>query len=108
MEAGAYQEYTANGDHEMFIGGWGTVTLDADYGLYPMFHSDNIGAPGNRTRYSNLEGDELLDKARVELDEETRLQMYEDAQQMIIDEEPLIPIFNTILLTGRNSKLNGK
>lgn len=107
MEAGAYQEYTANGDHEMFIGGWGTVTLDADYGLYPMFHSDNIGAPGNRTRYSNPEVDELLDKARVELDEDTRLQMYEDAQQIIIDEEPLIPIFHTKLLTGINSNLDG-
>ncbi|MCK1976245.1 glutathione ABC transporter substrate-binding protein [Jeotgalicoccus huakuii] len=107
MEAGAYQEYTANGDHEMFMGGWGTVTLDADYGLYPMFHSDNIGAAGNRTRYSNPEVDELLDNARVELDEETRLQMYEDAQQIIIDEEPLIPIFHTKLLTGINSDLDG-
>ncbi len=48
MESGAYQEYTANGQHDMFMGSWGTVTLDADYGLYPMFHSDNHGAPGNR------------------------------------------------------------
>ena len=107
MEAGAYQEYTANGDHEMFMGGWGTVTLDADYGLYPMFHSDNIGAPGNRTRYQNDEVDELLDNARVEMDEETRLQMYEDAQQIIIDEQPLIPVFHTTLLTGINSELDG-
>ena len=107
MEAGAYQEYTAEGNHEMFMGGWGTVTLDADYGLYPMFHSDNIGSAGNRTRYSNPEVDELLDDARVEMDEETRLQMYHDAQQIIIDEQPLIPVFHTTLLTGINSDLDG-
>ena len=72
-----------------------------------MFHSDNIGAPGNRTRSSNPEVDELLDNARVEMDEETRLQMYEDAQQSIIDEQPLIPVFHTTLLTGINSDLDG-
>lgn len=107
MEAGAFQEYTSNGHHEMSMGSWGTVTLDADYGLYPMFHSDNIGAAGNSTRYSNPEVDELLDNARVEMDEETRLQMYEDAQQIIIDESPLVPIYHTKLLTGINSDLDG-
>src|SRR5699024_92735 len=85
---------------EMLMGGWGTVTLDGDYGLYPMFHSDNIGAPGNRTRYSNEEVDELLDLARVETDEETRFQYYHDAQQIIVDEAPLVPIYHTVLISG--------
>src|SRR5699024_1190420 len=71
MESGAYLEYTADGNHEIYMGSWGTVTLDADYGLYPMFHSDNVGAPGNRTRYVNEEVDTLLDDARTETDEET-------------------------------------
>src|SRR5699024_8319021 len=78
MESGAYLEYTADGNHEIYMGSWGTVTLDADYGLYPMFHSDNVGAPGNRTRYVNEEVDTLLDDARTETDEETRMQLYED------------------------------
>ena len=33
--------------------------------------------------------------------------MYEDAQQIIIDEQPLIPVFHTTLLTGINSELDG-
>ncbi|MCG1010808.1 glutathione ABC transporter substrate-binding protein [Salinicoccus sp. ID82-1] len=107
MESGAYQEYTANGQHDMFMGSWGTVTLDADYGLYPMFHSDNHGAPGNRTFYSNEEVDTLLDEARTETDEAARMQMYEDAQQIIIDEAPLVPIYHSVLLAGINDELEG-
>ena len=106
VEAGTFQEYAATGNFEMLMGGWGTVTLDGDYGLYPMFHSDNIGAPGNRTRYSNEEVDELLDLARVETDEETRFQYYHDAQQIIVDEAPLVPIYHTVLISGIQEDLN--
>lgn len=84
----------------MLMGGWGTVTLDGDYGLYPLFHSDNIGAPGNRTRYQNEEVDELLDAARTEGDWDTRFGYYEEAQQIIIDEAPLVPIYHTVLISG--------
>ncbi|MFC3418642.1 glutathione ABC transporter substrate-binding protein [Salinicoccus hispanicus] len=107
MESGAYQEYTANGEHDLFMGSWGTVTLDADYGLYPMFHSDNHGAPGNRTRFANDEVDSLLDAARAETDEATRMQQYADAQQIIIDEAPLVPIYHSVLLAGINDDLEG-
>lgn len=107
MESGAYQEFTANGEHEMFMGSWGTVTLDADYGLYPMFHSDNHGAPGNRTRYANEEVDQLLDQARTETDEAARMEQYGRAQQIIIDESPLVPIYHSVLLAGINDELLG-
>lgn len=100
VEAATFQEYAANGNFEMLMGGWGTVTLDGDYGLYPLFHSDNVGAPGNRTRYQNAEVDELLDLARVESDWDTRFGYYEEAQQIIIDEAPLVPIYHTVLISG--------
>src|SRR5699024_11530732 len=49
LEWGAYLEQTAEGKHDMFVLGWSTVTGDADYGLYPLFHSENVGDPGNRS-----------------------------------------------------------
>lgn len=107
MESGAYQEFTAEGQHDIFMGSWGTVTLDADYGLYPMFHSDNIGAPGNRTRFHNDEVNQLLDDARTEQDENTRMELYKEAQQIIIDEAPLVPIYHSVLLAGIQEDLNG-
>ena len=57
FEWGAYLETLANGNHDMFILGWTTVTGDADYGLYALFHSKNQGAAGNRSFYDNPEVD---------------------------------------------------
>lgn len=107
IEAGAFLDYVGSGEHDMFIGGWGTVTLDADYGLSPLFHSSSIGTSGNRTRYANDEVDMLLSDARSETDEERRLKLYEEAQQIIIDEAPLIPIYHPYLLVGMNEEIQG-
>lgn len=106
-ETATYLEDTANGSVDMFLGSWGTVTLDADYGLYPMFHSDNAGAPGNRSFYANEEVDELLEQARQEGDEAARLSLYADAQQIIVDEAPIVPIYHSVLLSGLRDEVNG-
>jgi len=100
METGAYLEATANGDVDMFVGSWGTVTLDADYGLYPMFHSENVGVPGNRSFFNNDDVDQLLEEARKTTDEDERLELYTEAQQIIIDEAPIVPVYHSVLLAG--------
>ena len=73
MEWGAYLEQTAAGNHDMFILGWVTVTADADYGLYALFHSSQFGDPGNRTFWSTPEVDRLLEAGRSSDDPDVRL-----------------------------------
>ncbi|AXF55658.1 ABC transporter substrate-binding protein [Salicibibacter kimchii] len=90
VEWGAYLDQTAEGEHDMYVLGWVTVTGDADYGMYSLFHSDNFGAPGNRSFYENEEVDELLEDARQEEDEETREELYSDIQEILVDEAPMI------------------
>ena len=90
MEWGAYLDYTARGDHDMFILGWVTVTGDPDYGLSALFHSDNFGAAGNRTFYRNPRVDQLLDQGRQETDRARREQIYQEVQQIIRDDTPWI------------------
>lgn len=107
METGAYLEATANGDVDMFVGSWGTVTLDADYGLYPMFHSENVGAPGNRSFFNNDDVDQLLEEARKTIDEDERLELYTEAQQIIIDEAPIVPVYHSVLLAGLRDNIHG-
>lgn len=106
-EVGTYLEVTGNGGVDMFIGSWGTVTLDADYGLYPMFHSANAGNPGNRSFYANDEVDALLEEARQEGEEGARLQLYSEAQQIIVDEAPIVPLYHSVLLAGLRDEVNG-
>src|SRR5690625_7827521 len=72
-----------------------------------MFHSENAGAPWNRSFYASDEVDDLLDKARQTTDEEERLDFYETAQQIIIDEAPIVPIYHSVLLAGLRDEVQG-
>ena len=102
FEWGAYLETLAQGNHEMFILGWTTVTGDADYGLYALFHSKNQGAAGNRVFYDNPEVDELLDAGRAEVDDEARQQIYTDIEEILVEESPSSYLFHVQFAVGYN------
>ena len=100
VEWGAYLERTANGEHDMFILGWSVVTGDADYGMYPLFHSEQVGAPGNRSFIQNDELDELLEAGRQAIDPDERLEHYSAAQDLLVDLAPMVYIHHSNYLTG--------
>lgn len=104
-ETGAYLDATGEGNSEMFIGSWGTVTLDADYGLFPMFHSSNVGYSGNRSFLKNDTIDEVLQAAREEGDVEKRLELYVDAQNLLAEEAPVAYLYHSELLAGVNDEV---
>jgi oligopeptide transport system substrate-binding protein len=58
-----------------------------------MFHSLS---PDNYIGYRNPEVDALLDAAAVEADEGRRMSMYLEAQQRVIDDAVLIPLFHSV------------
>lgn len=64
--------------------------------LDSMFHT---GSPDNYADYSNPEVDALLDSAAVEQDPVRRAKLYLDAQQMILDDAVLIPLYHDIAYT---------
>ncbi|WP_087973721.1 glutathione ABC transporter substrate-binding protein [Oceanobacillus rekensis] len=107
LEWGAYLEQTANGEHDMFILGWSTVTGDADYGLYPLFHSSMVGEPGNRTFTENDELDALLDEARQEADPDNRLELYSEIQTLLTDVAPFLNIHHQDFLVGVSDSVKG-
>jgi ABC-type transport system substrate-binding protein len=43
--------------------------------------------------YSNPEVDKLLEQARTEQDPEERLQLYQEVEQIIINDAPWVPLF---------------
>lgn len=61
----------------MFMLGWGCVTLDADYGLFALFHTSEWAPVGsNRSFYSNPTVDSLLELGRVAPDPTSRKAIY--------------------------------
>ena len=72
--------------------GWVADYLDPENFLDGLFHSESTN---NHTGYRNTELDALLERARVEQDQEARFALYREAEQMIIDEAPWAPLWHS-------------
>ena len=69
----------------MFFMGYGAGTADCDEGLRRIWETSPDGNNNNNYGwYSNAEVDELLNAAAVEMDEEARLELYKQAQQILL------------------------
>jgi ABC-type transport system substrate-binding protein len=93
MEWAAYLEITKKGPQEsvvpMYMLGWGTVTGDADYGLYALFHSSQWTPAGqHRNFYKNPRVDDLLDRGRNVADPAARQAAYREAMELIMKDAP--------------------
>jgi peptide/nickel transport system substrate-binding protein len=107
LEWGAYLEQTANGEHDMFVLGWSTVTGDADYALYALFHSSMFGDPGNRSFIADDELDELLDAGRREGDPDARQEIYSEAQEVLTDLAPMLYLHHAEHLFSVRDEVQG-
>ena len=73
----------------MFFMGYGAGTADCDEGLRRIWTTSSDGNNNNNYGwYSNAEVDELLAKAAVEMDEDTRLELYKQAEQILYIDDP--------------------
>jgi peptide/nickel transport system substrate-binding protein len=61
--------------------------------LYVIAHSSSIDAAWNTARYNNPDVDALLEEGRVTLDQEARAQVYEQIQQIMLEDMPYIPFY---------------
>lgn len=104
-EFGTFLDMANQGDHDMFMLQWITVTGDADYGLYPMFHTESQDGSGNRWNYSNPELDEILETGRQASDEGEREESYAEAQEILIEDLPITPLYYEELGIGVNETL---
>ena len=112
MEWGAFIAHTGRpqpqNDVQMFMIGWGTVTGDADYGLYSLFHSAQwVPTGANRGFYKNERVDALLDRGRVAVDPAERTRVYAEAMRLIMDDAPWLFLHSESQVTGVRGVVQG-
>ncbi len=92
---------------QMALLGWGTVTMDADYGLHALFHSGQWAPSFNLGFYKNEQVDQLLAEARNVAEANRRLQLYAEAQKLIWEDAPWLFLHSEVQLTGIRKNVKG-
>ena len=90
-QSGLFFRDVREGGFQMASLGWIADYPDPQNFLDLHFHSQN---PINDTSYSNREVDRLLEQARTETDEQTRLLLYQQVEERIVQEVPWIPLYH--------------
>ena len=90
LEWSAYKEAVNKGEADMFYLSWWADYPDPENFLFPLFHSSNHGAAGNRTRYTNHEVDALIQKGQSTIDDKKRNGFYRKAEQLIVEDSPWV------------------
>ena len=84
-------DLTSNSKALFFRGSWIADYPDAENYL-SVFYSKNP-APPNYTRYNNPKFDALFEKAIAETNDSVRYQLYRQADQVMIEDAPVVPLF---------------
>ena len=86
-----YEPALQRGDVQLFTFTWYADYPDPDNFLYPLFHSQS---PANYFRYRNPTVDKLLDDARRQTDDLRRVDLYRQAEQIILNDAPVVTLLH--------------
>ena len=90
-EAATFFEDLDSGRLQMFVTGWIMDYPDPEDVLDVHFYSQSRL---NNTRYSNPALDALLEQARTEQDVNRRMSLYQQAEQIVIEDAVWVPLYN--------------
>ena len=90
IEWAAYLRELRRGTLQMYATGWIADYADPENFVGKLFASDSRI---NHSNYENPRVDALLEEAATLQDQEARYRLYHEAEQIIIDDAPIIPTF---------------
>lgn len=103
MPAAALSDAESNGTYSFAVGGWGPSENDAVTFL-EKYESSNMS---NKGKYSNPQYDRLIKGASLESDPQKRQDMLIQAENILIDDMAMGPLYFTCSSYGLSDKLAG-
>jgi peptide/nickel transport system substrate-binding protein/oligopeptide transport system substrate-binding protein len=94
LDWAAHIKVVDEGGAGFFRQGWIADYPDPENFLTVLFHSRNVGAAGNTSRYRNPKLDRLFDEADVAPAGAARYARYHEAEQTVIDEAVWISLYH--------------
>jgi len=97
---------TSRGDFELALLGWRADTLDPNDFLTALLDSGSIGTT-NRSRYRSAAMDGLLKRARQDNTPGARVSLYHQAQDLVQNDMPFVPLYHSSVFTVYRRELRG-
>lgn len=108
FEWGTYLDRIHRGHHDMALLGWQADNGDPDNFLFVHFDKSSAVPPaGNIAFYRDELVHELLVKGQRTVDPEARVPIYHEAQRLILDDAPWVPLVHTMELAAMRQPVNG-
>lgn len=99
-----FQKELAGGKYQMWVLGWSADYPDPQDFLDVLFHSR---APLNYTGYADADVDALLEAARAGDDPDKRLALYRQAEALILEASPWVPLYTSRAAWLVNRRVKG-
>jgi len=97
------------GEHDMAITGWFGANGDPDNFLYTLLDSDNTTGihPSNIAFYSNAWFHDIIGMAQRTTDRIERERLYSQAQALVVNDAPWIPLAHPTVVFGTRAAIRG-
>jgi peptide/nickel transport system substrate-binding protein len=108
-EIGQHFQRLSRGEHDLGLAGWSTDNCDPDNFLYQLLDEDNIDNLGgnNNCRYRSAVVHKRLAAAQQELDRDKRETLYREAQKLIFDDAPMVPLTHSDVRLALSREVSG-
>jgi len=107
LEWSTFLAAVADGEADAFWLSWWADYPDAENFLYPLFHSANLGAGGNRSRYVDGRFDRLIEQAVGTQDHSRREELYAQCERLIVDRAPWVFFWHKDACSIHRPELHG-
>lgn len=103
-----YLDKTQKGEHSMALLGWNGDNGDPDNFLYVLLDKDNAKAPAqNIAFYKSDKLHDLLIRAQRDTEVEKRTKLYEEAQEIIKEDAPWVPLVHATQGVATRADIEG-
>jgi len=96
LESGALLAATPKAEHDLYLNGYSWNEPD----MFSLFLSCDRVKSSNRVLYCNPDLEKLIVGGRTELDQAKRMQVYFDAQKLVMQEAPWQPLYMPVAKTA--------
>ena len=103
----AYSGDPAETEWDVYIRGYGADTADADEMIGRFSSSTFPPVGGNYSFYSNAEFDECIAAGAATMDEDARAEAYSQAQNILWEDLPAIPLLSSCYTSAYNEHIEG-